>query len=374
MANVGKVYVFDAASGSSIATVSSPTSPPHDRFGSAVIVLGDRVWASDEATDVRVVDDLPGSFSLVSWPPGCSASGTEVSCDFATLAPGEQRVVEITATATQVGVFTNSVTASASESDPTPVDATNPVKENTTVYAAPAELRCEETASPDPVTAGDLVTFTVTVENHGASATNVSLTDAFVPGQGTEVQDLQPRASWSMSFRSRLDHARFVANTATATASNSNPAFCGGGWPVALAVAADLSLDLDSVPSSVRGGNPLCYRMHVKNGGPSAVPEVAVEIHVQGPGTLLRVAPAAPTCTVQPGQALLLLCRFMNLPAGGSMPIDVVLATPRFTPVFASVHPVIFFAEARMIQAVETNPGNEQAAAATSVVWGPRPP
>jgi len=78
-----------------------------------------------------------------------------------------------------LGLITNTATVSANGSDLNP--ANNSLQETTSVVPA-ADLTLQVLDTPDPVTAGELITYGITITNQGPSgATLVTLRDALPP-------------------------------------------------------------------------------------------------------------------------------------------------------------------------------------------------
>ncbi|MCI0569087.1 MAG: DUF11 domain-containing protein, partial [Acidobacteria bacterium] len=126
---------------------------------------------------------------------GASASGTgwtcnppssgQITCTRATLAPGSAPAITLTATApSQGGTITNSASVNANTTDPN--SANNTESEDTTVTASGAsgaDLAIGKTDGPDPVQAGLVLTYTLSVVNGGPdSASAVTATDTLPSG------------------------------------------------------------------------------------------------------------------------------------------------------------------------------------------------
>lgn len=136
----------------------------------------------DLATGVRVVDDLSPLVSFVSATGGaasCTGTGGAVVCDLSSLAAGESVEIFIAVQAEAAGRATDTVTvAPGGETDVNP--ANNSDSEDTTIgsTAPVADVSVTKTGSPDPVGVGDILTYTLLVDNAGpATATGVQLTD-----------------------------------------------------------------------------------------------------------------------------------------------------------------------------------------------------
>jgi uncharacterized repeat protein (TIGR01451 family) len=142
----------------------------------------------DPATGATLQDELPLGLSLVSATStaGTCSSTSPVMCDLGTVTPTTDVTVTIV---TSVGPGAPShVTNTASVSSP---DDTNPANDDsndvvTTVVPA-ADLALTGSAVPDTVTAGELLTYTFTVQNNGPStATGAQITDALPTGMRFE--------------------------------------------------------------------------------------------------------------------------------------------------------------------------------------------
>ena len=135
------------------------------------------------ATGVTLSDPLPTGVSLVSATPTqgtCSAVGGVVNCALGTLSSGATATVTVTVAAPSVpAVLVNTATVTANEVDPAPGD--NAAR--ATTYVDPADLSVTGTASPDPVVAGQVQAFTMSVQNVGpTAATGVQLSNPLPSG------------------------------------------------------------------------------------------------------------------------------------------------------------------------------------------------
>lgn len=132
---------------------------------------------------VVVTDNLPASVTFVS----CSSTGTGVcggtlnnrTVTFASLANGTQETITLVATANGAGGSTTTNTATVASSTNDPNAANNSAQTITTVANLPsADLSITKADSPDPVTPGGTLTYTLTVTNGGPDAAqSVVVTD-----------------------------------------------------------------------------------------------------------------------------------------------------------------------------------------------------
>ena len=146
-----------------------------------------------DAGGVTLADTLPAGVTFVSATSTagtCSESGGIVSCnDIGALANGASAIVTITVTvpsSTAHGtILSNGATSTATSTDPDTSNNSNIVQ--TTTVNRLADLEVTKSDSPDPIIAGNNLTYTVTVTNDGPSdASGVTLSDA-LPGGVTFV-------------------------------------------------------------------------------------------------------------------------------------------------------------------------------------------
>ncbi len=127
------------------------------------------------ATGVVATDALPAGLSFVSAVSsqgGCAQSAGVVTCNLGSLAAGAGAAVTITVNATITGTVTNLVSATANEMENDPSNNSAAIQ----TLLGVADLAVLTSDSPDPVVAGQTVTYTVIATNHGPdSATGSTL-------------------------------------------------------------------------------------------------------------------------------------------------------------------------------------------------------
>lgn len=148
------------------------------------------------ATNVVLTDSLPGGTTFVSSNPGgptCTQSGGIVTCDLGTInacgdSPGCNANAETVTITVHVdpsvrGSITNVVTVSGSEADDNTTDNTSSCQ---TTVNGQIDLQVSKTCDPSSVTAGDTVTFQVTVSNPVGPSTSLDthLEDIITPSAG----------------------------------------------------------------------------------------------------------------------------------------------------------------------------------------------
>ncbi|MDQ6800599.1 MAG: DUF11 domain-containing protein [Acidobacteriota bacterium] len=257
------------------------------------------------ANNVSLSDTLPAGTTFLSetqtagpaftcMNPAPGASGT-VNCTIALLGAATtatiQVVVQVGASVTAGTIISNTATASTTSTEPNLTN--NSATTTTTVSAITiADLVITKSDSPDPVSAGSSITYTIVVTNNGsAAAASVSLSDAVPPN--TTFAAFTAPAGWTPS-------APPVGGTGTVTATN--PSLAAGG-------SATFSLVV-TVNGGVAGGTAITNTANVTttstetstaNNSATATTTVAV---VVGPPTTtadVSITKTSSAGTVQPG-------------------------------------------------------------------------
>jgi CSLREA domain-containing protein/uncharacterized repeat protein (TIGR01451 family) len=267
-----------------------------------------------DAQGVQLTDSTPTNTTFVSEQqdsgpafnctnPTAGTTGT-TTCTIGTLTAGSSAVFKIVV---KVGASTpsgthimNSATGSTTTTDPTPGNDTG--QSDTTVNTS-ADIGLTKTDSPDPVTAGNNLTYTVTITNTGPSdAQNVQLTDS-TPTNTTFVSEQQdsgptfnctnPTAGTTGTVTCSIgtlavgDSAVFkiivkvdantpdgtvITNTANKSSDTSDPnnANDAGTAMTTVNTSADLAVTKSASPDpGVSAGNSLTYTITITNQGPS---------------------------------------------------------------------------------------------------------
>lgn len=181
------------------------------------------------ATEVTVADTLPLGVTLTSATPdqgSCNEAGGVVTCDLGSLARRASATIaiDVTVDATTTGSITNLASVDGSEPDP---DASNNTATQTTQIVQAADLAITKSDAPDPVAAGAMLTYTLTVANHGPSeASDVT------------VSDLLPAAS---SFASATPDQGSCSNTGGTVTCNLGTLAVDASVGIAVVVTVDVS-------------------------------------------------------------------------------------------------------------------------------------
>jgi len=314
------------------------------------------------ATSVDLQDIVPAGTTFVSFtaPAGWSATTpsvggvglVEATNPSLTIADGPQiftLVVNVNVGATSP--ITNVATVTNAVSDP--ATGNNVSTATTTVSALSADLSVTKTDTPDPVTAGQNITYTITVNNAGPNpASAVSLSDA-IPA-GTTFVSLTSPGGWTpttppvggtgtvtatnpslavatpsvftLVVNVNAATTGTVTNTATVTSTtpdsnNANNSATATTTVNALAVNADLAITKVAGAGPFFAGGNVNFTITVTNNGPAAATSVTVVDTLPAGSTLVSATPSQGSCTgTGPVN-----CALGGLAASGSATIALVV-------------------------------------------------
>ncbi len=320
------------------------------------VVTNNGPSAADSAT---LVQATPANTTFVSiaapagWTcttPAPAASGNVVCSTLSmsgNTAATFSLVVKVNTGVASGTVIADTATASSSVSDPN--SANNSATASTVVGAtAGAELTVTNVAAPNPVVAGNNITYTQVVTNTGtAAATGPASFSEGTPTNTVFVSIAAP-AGWTCTSppvnctnpsvaagSSGTFTAVYTVNAATAsgttitdiaTVNAGNQAFGANSATatdiVATAGQADLALSTTATPLTVLSGNNITYTQAVTNNGPSAASTVSFTEAIPANTTFVSVsAPVGWTCTTTTS----VTCTDPTLASGTSADIIVVV-------------------------------------------------
>jgi uncharacterized repeat protein (TIGR01451 family) len=279
-----------------------------------------------------VADTFQASLTNVSYTSvvtggatGNTASGNSNISDVVNLPVGSSITYTVSATVslTATGTITNTATITE------PAGVTDPVMTNNTatdITAIPVvDLAVSKSDSPDPVIAGNNLTYTITVRNAGNQPLDsLQLTDTIPTGTtlvsfalpaGWERADSVPvggtgqlRANrtgslaadaaenFTLIVRVNPNTSATISNTATATTtttgdvnSNNNSAAAS----TTVQTQADLAVTQSDSPDPVAAGGLITYAINVINSGPSNAQNVAFSDAIPSGTTFVSLAAPA---------------------------------------------------------------------------------
>jgi uncharacterized repeat protein (TIGR01451 family) len=277
-----------------------------------------------DAQNVVVTDTLPAGVTLVSTA-GCTEDPNGVpTCSPGTITAGgsAQYTVTVTVDSDTSGTITNNVSVTADTSDPD--SNNNSTSEDTTVNAE-ADLVITKSDNPDPVIAGNSLTYTVNVQNNGPSdAQNVVVTDT-LPAEVTLVSTAgcaeDPNgvptctlgtitaggsAQYTVTVNVNSDTSGTITNNVSVSSSTTliNTGDDSASEDTTVNAEADLAITKSDNPDPVIAGNSLTYTIDVQNNGPSDATNVVVTDTLPAGVTFVSTAGCAedpnglPTCTL----------------------------------------------------------------------------
>ncbi len=164
-----------------LAVAKTDSPDPVKRGSSLTYNVVVRNNGPSSAAGILLTDTLPTGVEFGSALPGQgSCTGTSIIiCSLGALSASSATTVTVIVTPTVGGSITNTASVSSNVVDPNPTNNTE--TENTTVLLA--NLSVTKTDSPDPVRLGQVLTYTLIVNNNGPSnATGVLLHDLLPTG------------------------------------------------------------------------------------------------------------------------------------------------------------------------------------------------
>ncbi|MGB7922169.1 MAG: hypothetical protein WCF57_02870, partial [Pyrinomonadaceae bacterium] len=356
---------------------------------------------ASDAQSVTVTDAVPANTTFVSaavttgtgWTvtnPSVGGTGNIVFSK-GTVALAEtatfEVVVKVNANVPDGSTITNSATAASTTTDPSSGNNTGTA---TTTVNTQANLSVTKTDSPDPVTAGNNLTYTITLTNNGPSdAQTLQLTDN-VPTDTTFVSFTAP-ADWTsttpavggtgtitsttgtlaagasaeftlvVNVNASTPHLTTLTNSATATSTTTDPDSGNNTGTATTTVNArpDLSVTKSDLADPVMLGEQINYHIEVKNNGPSNATGVVLTDRMASSSTFISANPSVGTCA--PPVNGKVICQLGNMLNGATVTVDIVVKSKG--------NPNTIF-DTASVAANEADPnmGNNEASESTRIV------
>jgi uncharacterized repeat protein (TIGR01451 family) len=370
--NVGRVEVvgaIDANPGNDVAVVSATvvqvadlsidkTVPVSAQAAGTVLTYTLSVTndGPSVATGVTIEDQLPAAviFLGTDRPDLCALAGPNLlRCLVGTMGPGTAIAIDvgvaIPANVPPGTLLVNDASVGGDGMDPDPSDDQD---DETVLVEAVADLALSKTAEPNPVNAGERLTFTLTVTNSGPSdAPAVAVVDtlpaevAYVGAVGAFCSGVPVGASGTLtcqlgalaagasdSFQVFVDvdpstqSGTVILNTAVVSgpgSSDPDPGDNDDEVEVDVETAADLSIGKSTV-AEVVPGQEFDWTVSVVNDGPGTATGVVVSDTLPA-GTTFVSASGASCSGVAVGSTGTLVCSVGTMAPAASVNIDVRL-------------------------------------------------
>lgn len=179
----------EVAANADVAVVKTASPVPVEPGSTLTYTIGVTNRGPSPAENVRLTDAVPPVLSMVEFSTdnGFTWQSWSGSYEIGTLANGASRTILIRGlvTSSAAGSIINTAAVTSTTPDP---DLSNNTSTTETPVVEQADISVVKLGSPNPVTPGGLLTYTVTVSNAGpGAAVNTTLTDN-VPAQLTNVE------------------------------------------------------------------------------------------------------------------------------------------------------------------------------------------
>lgn len=302
----------------------------------ATFVINVTNHGPNAATNVVVTDPVPAGVTLASVTGDCAA----LPCTFPSLASGVSRTITATYTVPATASSGQNIVNVASVSSETPDDTpANNSATATTVITTSADLALSMSGPPS-VSAGNTVTYSITVTNNGPSAAQtISLADAtpagltFVSNSGCTgaafpctIASLTSGAQQVVTATFALPAAYVAPNTIVNSASISaatfdpNSANNNASASTSVTPTADLAVVLVGPPGNILPGKRFTYSVSVTNNGPNDAANVQLTSTL--PAGLGFVGNAGDCSSAWP-------CSFASLPSGQTRMVTTTVCVPK---------------------------------------------
>ncbi|WP_223675351.1 SdrD B-like domain-containing protein [Novilysobacter selenitireducens] len=364
-----------------IADLSDSASDPTPAGGVVTYDITVQNVDADTADGVFVLFDLPDGTTAAGLPAGCTADGavpTRVVCDLGDidgiLGGGAPVVFQVQVDTTGQPPGLISIEAAIGQAPLPPAStplatlpdddpffagdaslANNRASQSTTLVAS-ADLSMAKSASPNPVVAGGVVTFTLSVTNNGPSpSTNFTVVDTlpaglvfidgsasgagwtFVGPDGTFAGTLPAGDVATYTFQAQVTSTSgTLVNSATVTATGTpdpNPANNTADVPLGIGAGADMEINKSVSPAPATAGGTVTFTIIVENNGPGDAEDVSFTDPMPDGFTITGGnEPAGWTCTTGPLGGQRTCAHDGPYPAGSSDTFTITATVPSSGP------------------------------------------
>jgi uncharacterized repeat protein (TIGR01451 family) len=300
--NASLTTTVDPAAGLALSLSGSPSASYVD--GTVTYLLTATNYGPSTASDVVVTDTLPADITS-NVTATTSAFGVTptiadgvVTADLGSLAINSMATVTITVVpdAAAVPQISDSAAVTSSTYDPNGNTITPPAV--TTPVEAATDLQVTVTGSPNPVPAGQAITYTITATNAGLmDDTDVMVTDTlptgvnFVSATGGATPDQNGDVTFDLGDLGAGDSTILdvvvattgstpptPTDTATITGALFDPDLTNNTAQASVTVTpvSDLAISMSGSPNPDYAGQDLTYAIQATNSGPSTDPAVDI--------------------------------------------------------------------------------------------------
>lgn len=238
------------------------------------------------------------------------------------------------------------------------------------------------TATPNPVLAGNDVTYTINVANQGlGDAHDVMLTDqlpagvsivSVTPSQGYVMPEMNEgtlgvdlgtlaagaSATVNLVVQTGAGSSGTIVDEAQVTSQESDPNTDAESTliPVVVETNADVSVALAESPSPALAGGELTYTMTVANHGPDGAPDVVATMPIAPGLSFVSATSDIGNVTLSNGQVV---ADLGDMPAGGRAAVTIILR--------ASAAGTVTETATVSSETIDPNPGDETSSVTTTV-------
>jgi uncharacterized repeat protein (TIGR01451 family) len=305
------------------------------------------------------------SVAATSGTGGWTCAPSSISCSIGTFAAGASTtftvVVNVNNGTPSGTLITDTANVSSSTTDPNP--SSNTATATVVVATAgQADLAVTKAGTPNPVLAGNPITYTITVTNNGpAAAASVTMVDTLPANTTFTSMAISPLGTWScpapsggaetctnaslaanttttftltMKVNAGTPPGTNITNSVTVSATTPDP-YSGNNTAsttsvVASPTQADVAIVKTASPEPVDQGTTLTYTLQVTNNGPAVAQNLTVTDPLPTQVTFVSVSipPSQGTCSQAAGTVT---CNIPTLSVGGLAIITIDTTASTFS-------------------------------------------